>query len=115
MSLPYAHHLFVCTNRRPDGSPRGSCAAKGSEDVRAAFKSAVDKAGLRGLVRANAAGCLDTCEEGISVVVYGVKDPPEGVWYAHVTLADVDEIVKGHLLGGAPVERLRRPPEPAKG
>ncbi len=32
---------------------------------------------------------------------------PEGVWYGHVTPADVPEIVERHLVGGEPVERLR--------
>jgi len=36
------------------------------------------------------------------IVVY-----PEGVWYGAVTVADVDEIFKSHVLGGQPVERLR--------
>jgi (2Fe-2S) ferredoxin len=36
------------------------------------------------------------------VVVY-----PEAVWYGNVTLADVDEIVQSHILGGRLVERLR--------
>ena len=31
---------------------------------------------------------------------------PEGVWYGGVTLADVDEIVDSHIVGGKPVERL---------
>ncbi len=32
---------------------------------------------------------------------------PEGVWYGHVTPADVPEIVERHLVRGEPVERLR--------
>ena len=55
-------------------------------------------------MRANASGCLDACEFGVSVVVY-----PEQVWYGGVTTADVDEIVERHLIGGEVVERLRMP------
>jgi (2Fe-2S) ferredoxin len=57
---------------------------------------------------------------GPSIVVY-----PEGIWYGHVSVADVPEIVERHLVGGEPVERLRmrrleggraeRDPEPAPG
>ena len=53
-------------------------------------------------MRANAAGCLDTCEYGPTVVVY-----PEGVWYGGLTLEDVDEIIDRHIVGGEVVERLR--------
>ena len=60
----------------------------------------VDAHGLTG-VRSNAAGCLDACERGVSVVVY-----PDNVWYGGVTVADVKEIVEEHLIGGRPVERL---------
>jgi hypothetical protein len=31
---------------------------------------------------------------------------PEAVWYGHVTLADVDEIIQSHIVDGRPVERL---------
>jgi len=66
------------------------------------FKELVAKLGLKGQVRANAAGCMDACAFGITVVVY-----PEGVWYGRVKLEDVDEIVQSHLVEGRPVERLR--------
>lgn len=102
MPPPYERHVLVCTNRRPPESPRGSCAAKGSEELVAAFKRELAARGLTGAVRANASGCLDACEHGPSVVVY-----PEGVWYGHVTLDDVPLIVAEHLEGGRPVERLR--------
>ena len=94
-------HVFVCTNQRPAGSPKGCCADKGSEEIRAAFKANIAERGLRSRIRANSAGCLDACEYGPAVVVY-----PEAVWYAGVTLADVDEIVQRHLIGGEVVERL---------
>jgi (2Fe-2S) ferredoxin len=98
---PYRLHIFTCTNRRPDGDPKGSCAEKGSEAIQARFKEQVAKLGLKGEVRANSAGCMDACAFGVTVVVY-----PEGVWYGGVTPADVPEIVESHLVGGRPVERL---------
>jgi (2Fe-2S) ferredoxin len=100
MPPPYVRHVFTCTNRRPDNSPKGSCAAKGGDEVRLEFKKQFDAHGLTG-VRSNAAGCLDACERGVSVVVY-----PDNVWYGGVTVADVKEIVEEHLIGGRPVERL---------
>jgi (2Fe-2S) ferredoxin len=69
------------------------------------MKSAAKKAGLKGRVRVNAAGCIDQCEHGVTVVVY-----PEQVWYGFVTMQDVSEIVESHLIHGKPVERLRLAP-----
>lgn len=95
-------HVFVCTNERPAGHPRGCCKAKGSEELLQALKAGAAQAGLSGRVRVQKAGCLDVCEQGAAVVVY-----PEGVWYRGVTSQDAAEIVSSHLVGGKPVDRLR--------
>ena len=100
----FERHVFVCTNRRPDGDARGCCAAKGSEEVRDLFKKSLKARGISKRVRANAAGCLDACATGVTVVVY-----PEGVWYGGVTTGDVEEIIERHLVGGQVVERLLIP------
>ena len=97
----FEKHVFICTNRRDENNPKGSCAQKGSDAVRERFKKEIYERGLKGRFRANAAGCLDACEHGCSVVVY-----PEQVWYGKVTVEDVAEIIEKHLLGGQPVERL---------
>jgi (2Fe-2S) ferredoxin len=52
-------------------------------------------------VRINASGCLDRCELGPMMVIY-----PDAVWYHYETLADVDEILDSHVMGGRPVARL---------
>ena len=92
--------MFVCTNRRPDGHVRGSCAARGSERLRDYMKVRAKEIGVAG-VRINAAGCLDRCELGPCVVVY-----PEGTWYRVDTPADVDAVLAGHLQGGPRPEHL---------
>ena len=97
----YECHIFTCTNRREPGNPKGCCAEKGSEQVAEQFKIGLHKRGLKGRMRANKAGCLDQCADGVSVVVY-----PQGVWYAHVTVDDVEEIIEKHIVGGQVVERL---------
>jgi len=100
----FERHVFICTNQRPPDSPRGSCDPEGKRALQSLFKAAVARRGLKGRVRANAAGCLDQCEHGPTVVVY-----PDAVWYGHVTRHDVEEIVTSHIIGGKPVHRLVLP------
>lgn len=97
----YQRHVFVCTNERPPEDPKGCCAAKGSEAIRARLKEEISRRKLKAFVRASKSSCLANCSEGVTVVVY-----PEAVWYSKVTLGDVDEIVERHILGGEVVERL---------
>jgi len=106
----FARHVFVCINERPPGHAKGCCKEKGSEEVREAFKKELAARGLAKIVRANAAGCLDQCALGVSVVIY-----PEQVWYGKVTVADVPEIVDRHIVGGEFVTRLMMPDQPHLG
>jgi (2Fe-2S) ferredoxin len=99
---PYEHHVFVCENVRDPSDPRGCCAAKGAAEVRSRLRELTAEAGLKRRVRINVAGCLDQCAHGVTIVVY-----PEAVWYGAVTVDDVDEIFRSHVLEGKPVERLR--------
>lgn len=97
-------HIFVCTNERPAGHPRGCCKGKNSESLIQAFKEALAKVGLQKKIRAQKSGCLDTCEFGPSVVIY-----PDNVWYGHVKVEDIPEIIQSHFVEGKPVERLKIP------
>ncbi len=109
----YDRHVFVCTNVRPEGHPRGCCKAKGSEGLRDYMKARAKELGLK-KVRINSAGCLDRCELGPTMVIY-----PEGVWYSPKTREDIDEILRRHLVEGGRATRLMlRPgddPPKAKG
>jgi (2Fe-2S) ferredoxin len=96
----FKNHIFCCTNRRPDSAARGSCAAKGSEELRDYMKARVKELKIPE-TRVNAAGCLDRCELGPCILIY-----PEGVWYNCKTKDDVDEVIREHLIGGKVVERL---------
>lgn len=96
----YRAHIFACTNTRPEGHPRGSCARHGAEKLRNYMKVRAKELKIDG-VRVNAAGCLDRCELGPVIVIY-----PEGVWYAIRSFEDVDEILQTHLIEGGRVERL---------
>lgn len=101
-----ARYLFICTNRRADADSRGSCAAKGSEAVRAALKDQLAAAGLAALgARACTSSCLDQCASGVTILV-----EPDHFFYGQVTVADVPQIVEALARGGR-VERLVLSPQ----
>lgn len=100
----FQKHVFVCVNKREPGDPKGCCALRGGAEVAEAFKEKLYARGFKRVVRPNKAMCLDQCAHGVAVVVY-----PEQVWYGHVTVGDVDEIIEEHIVGGRPVARLLIP------
>jgi (2Fe-2S) ferredoxin len=106
----FQRHVFVCTNERAADHPKGCCKRKNGVEVRDRLKSELTARGLSKTIRANNAGCLDFCEHGVTVVVY-----PEQVWYGHVTVDDITEIIEKHLIGGQVVERLLIPDQPHLG
>ncbi|MGA7119039.1 MAG: (2Fe-2S) ferredoxin domain-containing protein [Polyangiaceae bacterium] len=94
-------YLLVCTNRRPDGHPKGSCAEKGSEEVVVKLKEALARRGVaKDVVRACSSSCLDMCETGVTVL-----QEPEHVAYGHVRLDDVEAIAEAAAQGQV-LERL---------
>ncbi len=76
------------------------CASSKSIEITAALEKAIAEAGLKG-VGVDFTGCHGFCEQGPVAVV-----EPEGIFYTHVTLDDVPDIVASHLRDGKPVERL---------
>jgi (2Fe-2S) ferredoxin len=96
----YKKHLFVCTNQRPEGA-RICCGEAHGLALVAAFKKLIKDRKLNIEIRAQRAGCLETCELGPSIVIY-----PDGVFYGKVQLSDVEEIVSEHLENDRIVERL---------
>jgi len=99
-------HVFVCTQVRPPGHPRGSCTESGAQPVMQALGEQFEEKGLWGGCLLTSSGCMGACDGGPVIVVY-----PEGVMYSRVTAADVAAIVDEHLIGGRPVERLQAPKE----
>jgi (2Fe-2S) ferredoxin len=103
-ALFYKAHVFVCTNEREPGHPRGCCKEKGSVDLRDYMKAKAKELGIKN-VRINNAGCLDRCELGPNMVIY-----PEGVWYRASNFEEIDEVLQKHLIEGGRVERLMLKP-----
>ncbi len=99
-------YLFVCVNRRGDGTPKGSCAARGAVELHAKLKVLLADAGLaKTEVRACTSSCLDTCWVGPTIAV-----EPDHYFYGRVTDADLQDIVSA-LRDGTRVERLVLEPE----
>jgi (2Fe-2S) ferredoxin len=100
MSRP-ERSVFVCSQQRPPGHPRGSCAAKGSQAVLQAFWKELQVGNAHEKIAITYSGCLGPCDGGVNVVVF-----PDSVLYSGVTVEDVPEIFQKHLLGGEVVARL---------
>lgn len=83
-------YVWVCTNRRADDHPRGSCAAKGSEALVDELKRATKGAGLAARVRVMSSSCIDHCEHGITAAVM-----PDDVLLGQLTAEDVPALLRG--------------------
>jgi len=97
-------HVFVCTQGRPPGHPRGSCAEKGCAQVMDEVLFQFQQRQCFDTVQVTATGCIGPCGHGPNLLVY-----PEGVFYTGVKKEDVAEIFDSHLLGDTPVARLLAP------
>jgi (2Fe-2S) ferredoxin len=101
------HQVLVCTNARPPGNPKGSCAQKGSEALADRLKTMVKERGLADRVMVNRTSCLKHCSLGPTITVQ-----PGNTWYARVGPDDLEEICREHLEGGRSLDRLAMPDIP---
>jgi len=76
------------------------CISSGSDAVYDAFRDQIAQSGITN-VKVDFTGCHGFCEQGPNVVI-----EPEGIFYTHVQIDDVPEIVHSHLCDGKAVERL---------
>jgi (2Fe-2S) ferredoxin len=97
-------HVFVCTQNRGPGHPRGSCQQNNCGEIVDEFMLEFQQRDLHVNYALTFTGCIGPCGNGPSVLVY-----PEGIMYGKVTRQDVKAIIDEHLLGDQPVERLKMP------
>ena len=86
-------HVLICGGT--------GCTASGCKDVISAMEDSLKRNELENEIKIVVTGCHGLCAVGPIVVVY-----PDAVFYAKVTPADADEIVREHLLKGRPVKHL---------
>lgn len=93
----YKRHIIVCTGPRCTQNEESSRLFESLGDK---FKAhGIDKGELR--VKRTRASCFATCKGGPVMAVQ-----PDGIWYYNVTDANMDRIIREHLVGGKPVEDL---------
>ena len=97
----FQKHFFICNNKRTKDDPRGSCSARGSDELLDYAKERIYELGLKGKVRVNKAGCLDACAHGPTMVIY-----PDDIWYSPKTKEDIEEIITNHVLSNGITDRL---------
>ena len=85
--------ISVCTG--------SGCKAAGAEDVFAALRESLERAGLQDSLELKNTGCHGFCEKGPVMVVW-----PEGTFYNQVTARDAAEIVASATNGRRPVQHL---------
>ena len=81
-------YLWVCTNKRADGHPKGSCAERGAVDLQLELKGAVGAAGLASSVRVMTGSCQDLCWVGVTAAVM-----PDNVFLKHLTKSDLPAVI----------------------
>lgn len=86
-------HVLVCAGT--------GCTSSESAKVVEKFHEELAKAGLTSEVKVIKTGCFGLCQKGPIVAIH-----PDKVFYCHVTVADVAEIVSEHIYKGRPVKRL---------
>ncbi len=78
------------------------CHAGNSDQIIERFQELIEEAGLKNKVQVIKTGCFGLCQKGPIVAIY-----PDKVFYTHVKVDDVDQIVREHVMGGKVVEELR--------
>ncbi len=76
------------------------CMSSHSKDIKEKFDEVLKELGLSQEVAVFQSGCFGLCERGPVVIVY-----PDETFYAKMTVNDVEEICKEHILKGRPVAR----------
>ena len=97
---PYKKHILVCTGPR--------CAPQESPALYQKLKDRLKELKLNedgtSRIQRSQCHCFGICAGGPIAVVY-----PEGVWYAGLNEAKMEQVIQEHLIGGRPVREYEIP------
>lgn len=86
-------HVLICAGT--------GCTSSKAPQIQKKFEEEIEKHNLMNRVKIVKTGCFGFCEAGPIVVVY-----PEGTFYSHIKVEDVETITQEHLLNGNIVRDL---------
>ena len=89
----YRSQVLICTGT--------GCSSSNSPAIIKRFEECVRNAGLENEIKVVRTGCFGLCENGPICIVY-----PEGAFYSHIKVDDVERIVSEHLVKGRVVADL---------
>lgn len=86
-------HILVCAGT--------GCTSSSSLEIVKRFEKGIINRHLEDEVKVVRTGCFGLCQKGPIVAIH-----PDRVFYNHVSVKDVDEILDEHIYKGRPVQRL---------
>ena len=89
----YRSQVLICTGT--------GCSSSKSPAIIKRFEECIRNAGLENEIKVVRTGCFGLCENGPICIVY-----PEGAFYSHIKVDDVERIVSEHLVKGRVVADL---------
>ena len=89
----YRSQVLICTGT--------GCSSSNSPAIIKRFEECIRNAGLENEIKVVRTGCFGLCENGPNCIVY-----PEGAFYSHIKVDDVERIVSEHLVKGRVVADL---------
>lgn len=89
----YRSQVLICTGT--------GCSSSNSPAIIKRFEECIKNAGLENEIKVVRTGCFGLCENGPICIVY-----PEGAFYSHIKVDDVERIVSEHLVKGRVVADL---------